>query len=1168
MRLKKLTVSGFKSFVDPTDIRLPGNLVGVVGPNGCGKSNVIDAVRWVMGEGSAKVLRGDNMADVIFNGSASRKPVGKASVELVFDNAEGKAGGNYAKFAEISVKRTLSRDGESSYFVNAIKSRRKDVLDLFRGTGLGSRSYSIIEQGMVSRIVEARPDELRAFVEEAAGTSRYKDRRRETEIRIRHTRENLERVEDIRNELDKQLRRLQRQSSAARRYKVLKDEERQVNGQLQIMRLQQLDADLEEQNRVSARLENALEAAIARQRETEAELEQLRRHQGERRDANEKTQQDYYSLGSEIRSVEERIAHMRETRQRQGEEIARLRQGRGERQQELEASRQREQEMDTAIADVRPELEALNSTVEAAEKAQREAEEVLASWQQSWEAFNQAAQAPVRQQEVQTSRISQLEQHLAQTTARRNRLREELENLRRHASDTDIQALREKVRSHDETLEARELSFQQHESQLQSIRDDLSACREELGEHRIRQQEATARLTSLQEIQAAAIGGDDERVGHWLSQRFGGNSPRLARKIRVDEGWQRAADRILNGFLGAVCIRSGDTSALADRPEGALSVLLDRRVKPLPAHQQAERLIDKVSADGVDLTSLLADIYIADNLEDALEMQGNLFGRDCVVTRDGVLVGANWISFASESQLETGVLVREEEIKQLDTRLAAFAIEITNGESRIGRLETARGEVEIELQQHRSDLNRLRAEKTALHNQLGREEARQVEAGQRSEQMVRDLGELEAQIDQDHEQIEEARSLLDQARNETGNLDSRREELLSRREALQQEVSRCRAEVVRLREQRHHKMLELQRIESAREALSEQIRRLEKQISSDDERLEQVSASVAGGETPEEELKGHLEDLLRKRVEAESRFQAAQNETADIDNRLTGLEERRKQNEAGVASEREALESQRLLRQEVVVRRNTQEQEVAAMEIEREALMAELPESASVAEWQQSLEEIRRKVDRIGPVNLVAIEEFEEESQRKEYLDKQHSDLTEALETLESVIRKIDRETRSRFRETFDRLNEGFNDFFPQLFGGGRAELQLTSDDLLTTGVSVMARPPGKRNSTIHLLSGGEKALTAVALLFSLFRLNPAPFCMLDEVDAPLDDANVDRYCNTLRKLCEVSQIVVITHNKITMEAADILVGVTMAEPGVSRLVTVDINEAVEMAAQ
>ncbi len=1168
MRLKKLKVSGFKSFVDVTDIRLPGNLVGVVGPNGCGKSNVIDAVRWVMGEASAKMLRGDNMADVIFNGSSSRKPVGKASVELIFDNHDGSAGGNYSKFAEISIKRTLSRDGQSFYFINNIKTRRKDVLDLFRGTGLGSRSYSIIEQGMVSRIVEARPEELRAFVEEAAGTSRYKDRRRETETRIRHTRENLERVEDIRNELDKQLRRLQRQSSAARRYKVLKDEERLVDGQLQMLRLQSLETKLHEQDRLSAQHENALEQALSQQRATEAELEKLRKHQGERQETNNKIQQDFYALGAEIKNVEQRIEHLSDTRQRQGEEIERLQRNRTETQQELETDKSRLAQYEEEIAALNPELEELAQEQTAAEHKLTEAEQRLQKWESAWEAFNQESQQPARQQEVQQSRIKQLEQHLAQTSTRQHRLRDELDGFQQHIAGTDMETAREQVVAHDSKLETQEQAFQQTEQQIQSLRDAIIEKRDQSADLRAREQEVASRLKSLKEIQMAAFGSDDGELQEWLSDRQIDDSARLANRMVVRDGWERATDRVLNGFIGAVCVDRDKVPEVTSRPQSALSLLTGAKAKSLPPHSHQERLIDKVSAEGLDLNSLLADVYIADTLEQALSMRLELFGRDCVVTRDGTLVGANWISFASKSQLETGILVREEEIKQLDTRLAGIEIEIENREREVDELEQQRADLEAELNRQRGELSQLRAEKTSLHNQLGREEARMSDAKQRTEKLSAEILELARQVQNDHAQIEQAGQLLNSAAEQVGTFEQRRDALLADRDSLQQDITTNRDAVNQIRDRKYQKQLQKQRIESGIESVREHLVRIQQQFESTSLRLTEINQALTESGDPVDELRTQLATMLDQRVSSEKLFAEARDEMAGIENRIAGLEQNRSRQQQQVDQARETLEQHKLHKQEVRVRKQTQEEHVEEMRVDREAVMAEMPEQAIISDWQQSLETIQGKINRIGPVNLVAIEEYEEENTRKEYLDTQHADLTEALETLESVIRKIDRETRSRFHETFEKLNTGFNDFFPQLFGGGKAELQLTSDDFLTAGVTVMARPPGKRNSTIHLLSGGEKALTAVALLFALFKLNPAPFCMLDEVDAPLDDANVDRYCNTLKKLCAVSQIVVITHNKITMEAADILVGVTMSEPGVSRLVSVDIDEAVEMAAQ
>jgi len=1168
MRLKKLKVSGFKSFVDVTDIRLPGNLVGVVGPNGCGKSNVIDAVRWVMGEASAKMLRGDSMTDVIFNGSASRKPVGKASVELIFDNSDGKAVGNFAQFAEISIKRTLSRDGQSSYFLNNIKARRKDVLDLFRGTGLGSRSYSIIEQGMVSRIVEARPDELRAFVEEAAGTSRYKDRRRETETRIKHTRENLDRIEDISNELEKMLRRLQRQSTSARRYKVLKEEERLVDGQLQIMRLQAFDQQLEDQDRLSTEYENKFQAALTSQRDSENALEQLRKHQTERQQANSQVQQQFYGLGAEIKNIEQRIEHLAETRQRQGEEIERLTANREEREQELAADGKRLQEYEQDVAKLTPEIAELDSQLAQASKALAEAEGVLQSWQQDWESFNNASQQPVRQQEVQQSRINQFEQHLKQTEQRQSRLQQEKGSFQQHLSGPGVGDLKKQVAEHDGSLDVKEQEFQQTEQQIQTLRDEISEKRQQSADLKVRQQESVSRLASLQEIQVAALGTDDSELSQWFAERNISDSGRLASRVSVIDGWERAADRVLNGLIGAVCVDDSSVADLERRPAGAVSLLTLRRARLLPPHMHAERLIDKVTAGEFDLNPLLADVYIADNLQQALEMQDSLFGRDCIVTRDGTLLGANWISFASESQLETGVLVREEEIKQLGTRVAAIEIEIENRERQTEQLVQQRTGLETELQGQRGQLNKMRAEKTSLHNQLGREEARMLEAEQRSQQLSNEIRELTQQVLNDREQIKQAQQLFSEAKEQTGTLEEQRDDLLSQRDKLQANITDHRKSVSVLQDSRHQKQLQKQRIKTAMETVREQLGRLQQQFDSTNARLASINESLTSQGDPVEDLRGQLLVLTNQRAEAEKLFSSAQDEMTGIEHQITSQSNNRSRFEQALNEARETLEQHKLKKQEVLVRKQTQVEHIAEAGFDRESLMADLPENCNINDWQQSLDSIQGKIERIGPVNLVAIEEFEEESQRKEYLDKQHADLTEALETLESVIRKIDRETRSRFHETFDKLNAGFNEFFPQLFGGGKADLQLTSDDFLTAGVTVMARPPGKRNSTIHLLSGGEKALTAVALLFSLFRLNPAPFCMLDEVDAPLDDANVDRYCNTLKKLSEVSQIVVITHNKITMEAADMLVGVTMAEPGVSRLVSVDITEAVEMAAQ
>ncbi len=1172
MRLAKLQVSGFKSFVDPTDIRLPANVVAVVGPNGCGKSNIIDAVRWVMGETSAKTLRGDQMADVIFAGSSSRKPVGKAAVELVFDNSDGTIGGNFAGFAEISVKRTLSRDGHSNYYINGIRTRRKDVLDLFRGTGLGPRSYSIIEQGMVSRIVEARPDDLRLFVEEAAGTSKYKERRRETESRIAHTRENLARVADIREQLDKQLRRLKRQASAAKRYRKLKEEQRLVDGQLLALGLLALEDKLAQQDRLSAQCETRLDAALTAQRESETEIEQLRQQHDQTRERHNRVQRQHDNLGAEITNAEQRIEHLKETRRRRGAEAERLRASRAECQRQIESDQSRLDQLQDEQSALTPEMQESEGLRRQAEAQLAQAESAVETWQAEWEAFTEQSQAPARQQEVQQSRIAQLQRHLERSTEQTARLEEELAGARRTIESLDIEALRAEVAAHDQACERSEGKFHRTEESLQHLIQAVQRKRDEGARLQALQREAQSRLTSLGQIQAAALGGDDQALQDWLLDCGLASQPKLAARISVADGWERAADRLLKDYLGAVCVARLPDDALAERPDCAFALITDGSAQPPSAPAGRTRLLDKVEAGESDLSGFLGGVYVAESLAEAVAMQPDLSRSECVATRDGALVGANWISFVSQSQLDTGVLAREEEINQLQDDLRRQEAEVAAVEGAVAQLQDQQEAQRQEVELQRLALNDLRRQRTELHSALGREEARYLEVEQRIAAFEGELGGLGRHLRTDRDEIATAQGLLQQAAAQQGTLGAKRDALLQQKAGHRNTLARRKDELAEIGEQLHQQALHKQRLEGEIDSIADGIARLQRQCRADDERLAQLSeaddkSAAAESGDPLDEVNLRLQDLLARRGEIEGQLAEAGDAVAQLDDRIAHSDQQRAAQREAVDEAREILERHRLDRQEILVRRDTQMEQIDSRGYHRQTLLADLPQDATVTEWETRSAQLAHKIGRLGAVNLVAIEEFEAESERKEYLDTQHADLSEALDTLRGVMQRIDRETRTRFKQTFERLNVGFNEFFPQLFGGGRAELQLTGDDLLTTGVVVMARPPGKRNSHIHLLSGGEKALTAVALLFALFQLNPAPFCLLDEVDAPLDDANVARYCHTLKTMVGASQMIVVTHNKITMEAADVLLGVTMGEPGVSRLVSVDIEQAAEMAA-
>ena len=1171
MRLKKLLLAGFKSFVEPTTITLPGDLVGIVGPNGCGKSNVIDAVRWVMGETSARNLRGDSMLDVIFNGTDNRKPVGKASVELVFDNSDGNhAPEGYGQFSEISVKRTLSRDGNSEYLLNRTRCRRRDITDIFRGTGLGHRSYSIIEQGMVSRIVEAKPEDLRTFVEEAAGISKYKDRRRETETRIRHTRENLSRVNDIRSELETQLRRLQRQSQAARRYQKLKDEEHTVNGELLALRHIEMTRVIEGERQQTTVAEVNADSKLADQRELERTIEEIRAKQLSSQEGLSAIQGDVYAVGADIASIEQRIEHARQTEQQQRSELQRLEVSIDELLSESEVERARKEVLELQISVAQ---ESRSLTVESVTMSEEELslnEHGLEDWQMRWQAFTQRAAEPVRAQEVQRERISQIENVDGRAQERLARLDEEYQSLLDDEESLDLERLRVAVDRSSVAVDSEQAGLTETLERIATKRAEGEQQRVYLDAARQRLHTESTRLESLQELQAAALGDEDDHYREWLERRGLTHAPRLAGEIHVAPGWERAADAVLGDRLVGLGIGNLQT-VINDEA----SLPATRNVFLIEAGHgndgdvaaSEDTLLSKLSCERYDLGSLLNGVYVTDSLGDAMERRPNLAMGECVVTRDGSVVGTNWLQSARAPGAQTGMLAREEEIHELVNQVELTGEEVDqlqqqqeNRVHEIGRLEESQ-------QFLREEVAKRQQEQSDLRQQFAEKETQRAQIDKRRVQLQADIDEIGQELLDAEGQLLEANRHFALAEDETGMLEMERSELVEERGRLTEVVSMTRQRVQHQRNELHTFELELQRAEASRDALNASVGRLMIQIESNQRRKSELAETLGHEEEPITELNQQLQQLLQRRQETEQRLSSARSGHSELEVEFRDQYTRLSEYEQDVAAARDSLEEQRMRMQELSVRSETLLEQITAGGYELDTLVREIPEGAEEQTWQGKSAQLADKISKIGPVNLVAIEEFEEQSERKEYLDRQHDDLSEALSTLENVIRKIDRETKQRFKDTFESLNGSFQEFFPKLFGGGSATLQLTGDDLLLAGVTVMARPPGKRNSTIHLLSGGEKALTAVALLFSLFRLNPSPLCILDEVDAPLDDTNVERYCATLRTLSDRTQLVVITHNKITMEAADVLLGVTMGEPGVSAIVSVDVDHAVEMAA-
>jgi chromosome segregation protein len=1166
MRLTKLKIAGFKSFVDPTTVTFPSSLTGVVGPNGCGKSNIIDAVRWVMGEISAKHLRGESMADVIFNGSAARKPLGAASVELVFDNSDGKIGGEYAAYNEVALRRAVSRDGTSDYFINGTKVRRKDITQLFLGTGLGTRSYAIIEQGMISRVIEARPDDLRAFLEEAAGISRYKERRRETENRIGHTRENLDRLNDLREEVEKQIRHLQRQAATARRYQALKEEERKLQAELLALRMQSLDAEAGVRDAATSSCETAMHAVLADLREAEADIERIRADQQSKADALGAIQTRFYEAGAEVTRIEQGIQFTRELRQRQRSDLEQAEAQVAELIQVLQRDRGQLEALSQELATMVPGLDAAHGEELRTSQALESREQALAAWQQTWDAHAQSVALGQRETGVERARIEQLEsqqRHLLQQQERQESERSALAQLQ------PAVAL--------ETLESRATlardAGQKAAAELQELLEEISVTRDRervesqaLNALRTRWQEALGSQVSTEALQTAALGKASGKVTEWLKSKSLDRQPRVAQQLRVDRGWERAVETVLGSYLEAVCVDSlaSVTDFLASFDGGHLAVVSMGEAAAVP--RDSTSLQAKVQGATV-LSSMLTSVHTAETLNEALRLRSRLGAGESVVTRDGIWLGSDWLRLSRDADPRTGVIEREETLRGIRAQVSGLADEVKDLERRLELTRERVRDHEDRRDRFQADVNRLHREHVDRRAELDSAKARSADAARRMTQLETGLADIRTELERAETDLRAARGRMEQAIDKLAALEPQRVALEQEREALRADVGTARAAALSAQQLARELALQVESRRSSHSSLTTTLSRIEKQLEGLEGRRNELASQLADGEAPLAAAQTQLEESLRIRAEIDGELRAARIASDELDAQLRDRNVAREQVEQRVDGARSSLDEARLAAQQVRVRRESVAEQLAATNFELAELLAQLAEGATLASWESQLEETKGKIERLGQVNLAAIGEFKEQSERKEYLDRQCKDLTDALETLESAMRKIDRETRTRFQDTFDKVNAGLKEKFPRLFGGGHAYLELTGEEGAAAGVSVMARPPGKRNSTISQLSGGEKALTAVALVFAIFDLNPAPFCLLDEVDAPLDENNVGRFCDIVRDMSRNVQFIFITHNKSTMELASQLVGVTMNEPGVSRLVAVDVDEAVRMAA-
>ena len=1171
MRLSSIKLSGFKSFVDPTNFQVPGQLVGVVGPNGCGKSNIIDAVRWVLGESKASELRGESMQDVIFNGSTHRKPAGRASVELVFDNNDGKAAGQWGQYSEIAVKRTLTRDGTSTYYINSQPVRRRDIQDIFLGTGLGPRAYAIIGQGMISRIIESRPEELRVFLEEAAGVSKYKERRRETENRLNDTRENLLRVEDILRELNANLEKLEAQAVVANKFHALQADQEEKQKLLWLLRKNEAQAEQGKFLRDMEQAQTDLEEQTAKLRHVELELEHMRQAHFAVGDRLHQAQGHLYQTNSEIGSLEAQIKFVLESRSRLQNQLAALNAQRMQWQTQGADYQQQAEEAEYL-------LEELGGRVEQSQMAAEGQGERLpaldAAWRQaqhkSTESRAKIMQAQ-QQIELESTHQRNASNILNGLAIRRERLQQEKSGLNLPDS-SHLANLRMQLEEKQQALEEQAMLLEEASEQQQRTEQERSAAQAQVNAETSANAQLEARLSALKQLQERVQ--TQGKVQPWLQKHELDTLPRLWQKLHIEQGWETAVESVLRERTTALEMSNIDWAKgfFNDAPPAKLALYS-------PSMAQAGSTVEvaglksfasllKLNDAGVRglLHDWLHNIFAAEDAATALAERAKLPPGGSFITRQGHVVTQSSVRFYAADAEQDGLLGRQQEIENIGKQLRAQTMLADEARARAVRADAAMSDLTRRLQDARQRVGVLTQSVHALQLDVVKQSEVEARFNQRSNQIQADLAEIGAQEEEQNQIRAESEEKFEQLDIALADLQGAYEDGQTLFLEREQQLTDARE---RLRELERA----AQEAQFAEKSQRSKIEELRRNIATATQQAAQVGESIETGQQELESLEtgaanDGLQDLLDRRSTQERALSDARHELDQITLQLRTFDETRMQAERSLQPQRDKITEMQLKEQAARLNQEQFAEALKAVNADEAALSDKLHPDLKPSYLQGEVTRLTNAITGLGAVNLAALDELAQASERKNFLDAQNADLIEAINTLEDAIHRIDKETRELLQDTFDKVNHHFSELFPILFGGGNAKLVMTGDEILDSGVQVMAQPPGKKNATIHLLSGGEKALTATALVFSMFRLNPAPFCLLDEVDAPLDDSNTERFCRMVKRMSEHTQFLFISHNKIAMEMANQLIGVTMQEQGVSRIVAVDMESAANFATE
>lgn len=1140
----------------------------------------MESVRWVLGESSAKEMRADAMDAVIFNGSGNRKPISRASVELVFDNSLGSAAGEWSQYAEISVKRVIERDKGSTYYINNSVVRRRDVADLFLGTGLGGRAYAIIGQNTISRIVEARPEEMRVFLEEAAGVSKYKERRKETEQRLRDTRENLLRVEDILRELDAQIVRLQSQAAVAAQYNQMQQALNITKAQIWLLKKRDASAQWEKSQRAVEQLVNALEAQMASLRHSENTLETLRQQHVASSEAVNVAQAAYYEANAEVSNLENQVKNTADARERLQIQLHQL-------SMQLEKNTQQHSQVERAHGLAQAELTQANADCMHAEEAMSAAREAvplqLQCYQAALAAFN-ASQSTWLNTE-QRLRLEQANMaHLSRSIAETN---EQLKRLQQSYASLQIPADSLLVEQQSElnalTLQVAELEQQSTHAaqQEQALHVEIKNHRDAVHQHQRALHVLEAEINSLAKLQQSMRKVDDaSALSAWLTgvglNHQQEQNVRLWQLVRIKSGWESAFEAFLGAKLNAIaCDQSLIEAGVADRAPLAVTLVT-----------ASESAADHVASDTVTpyatmlslvehvepsyqavLQDWLAGVYILDSNADVVKAVGSLQRGECLVNQHGDIYTRQSVTYFGEQSVLHGVLERQARLIALQSQLPEAQAELTLKNEQLLQLEHNMQQLRSTQHRHQQQLKHVTQQAHQLNLHLQQLKQQQANAIQRQAMLQADCNLAEEKLQKLQMESAQKQTLLNTITVSLTALQHEKLSLESNKQSAESLLNDARSQLQVAERIHQEKSFNVKLITNNINELELKVKSIQEDISSLKLRCAEVETTLAA--TKMEALRANLEAALNAKQQRELSLVSLRNAMSENETILQQQERERLQQEQQLHPLRDKLEASRLTEQEARIYFEQCQAELEGSNIEEAVLESHFKQSVGaevkVTDLERKKTKLTSDIEALGAVNLAAIEELASEQARKHYIDSQCQDLTEASKTLEDAIYKIDRETRSRLQHTFDEANKHFNELFTTLFGGGQAKLEMLGDEILDTGMQVFAQPPGKKNSTINLLSGGEKALTALALVFALFRLNPAPFCLMDEVDAPLDDSNTERFCAMVQKMSEKTQFLYVSHNKITMEMAQQLIGVTMQESGVSRIVDVDMEAAVKM---